>query len=208
MFTGIIEAVKSVKSIRTVSGKTNVTIARPDNFTDLKVSSSIACNGICLTVIKLDKESFTVEIMNETMKKSNAGKWWNGELINLERALQVGSRLDGHWVQGHVDTTTPLLETKTVNSTLYLTFALPSKENALVVKQGSIAINGVSLTVSDLKTDRFTVAIIGHTIDNTNLPKLALGSYVNLEYDILGKYILHQKDRNSLDLEYLNEQGF
>lgn len=208
MFTGIIEAVKAVKSIRTVSGKTNVTITRPDNFSDLKVSSSIACNGICLTVIELDKESFTVEIMNETMKKTNAGKWKNGELINLERALQIGNRLDGHWVQGHVDTTTPLLETKTINSTLYLSFALPSGDKALLVKQGSIAINGVSLTVSELKAERFTVAIIGHTIANTNLSKLALGSYANLEYDILGKYILHQKDRHSLDLEYLNEQGF
>jgi riboflavin synthase len=148
-----------------------------------------------------------VEIMNETMQKTTAGKWQNGETINLERALQVGSRLDGHWVQGHVDTITPLLETRTINSTLYLTFALPSQDKLLLVPQGSIAVNGVSLTISELKTDRFTVALIGHTISNTNLSKLTTGSKVNLEYDILGKYLLRKNEQNTVSMEFLNEHG-
>jgi riboflavin synthase len=208
MFTGIIEAVKPVQSIRVVSGKTNVTLDRPKNFDDLKDGSSIAMNGICLTVIAFNTDTFTVEMMNETLLKTTAGKWQTGEQVNLERALKIGSRLDGHWVQGHVDTITPLLETKTRNSTLYLTFAMPSQDKHLLVPQGSIAINGVSLTISELKPDRFTVALIGHTITNTNLAKLDIGNRVNLEYDILGKYLVRNNEKNSISLEFLNEQGF
>lgn len=208
MFTGIIEAVKPVKSIAQKSGRTLITIARPSMFDDIKDSSSIACNGICLTVIAYDKDSFTIEVMQETMYKTTASKWISGELINLERALAIGDRLDGHWVQGHIDTTAALLETKNQNSTLYLTFALSSQDKALVVPQGSIAINGVSLTISELKSNRFTVALIGHTITNTNLAKLSIGNVVNLEYDILGKYLLRQSEQKPLKMENLHEQGF
>jgi riboflavin synthase len=208
MFTGIIEAVQPVKAIIQKSGTTHITITRPELFNDIKHGSSIACNGICLTVIELTKDSFTVEVMQETKFKTTAAKWKTGELINLERAMAIGGRLDGHWVQGHIDTTAALLETKTSNATLYLSFALPSKDRILVVQQGSIAINGVSLTISELKSNRFTVALIGHTITNTNLAKLSPGNQVNLEYDILGKYLLRQKEHNTLSLENLNEQGY
>lgn len=208
MFTGIIEAVSPIQSIKTVSGKTQVTLARPAGFDDIRESSSIAVNGICLTVIEFDSTSFTVEIMHETVLKTTAGKWLTGDKANLERALQLGSRLDGHWVQGHVDTTTALLETKTANSTLYLTFALPPADRNLLVPQGSIAVNGVSLTISELKPDRFSVALIGHTISNTNLKELTLGSKVNLEYDILGKYILRSRQQTHLSEEFLHEHGF
>ena len=208
MFTGIIEAVSPIKAIQQKAGKTNITIARPALFNDIKQSSSIACNGICLTVIEFDKSSFTVEVMHETFKKTTAGSWKTGDLVNLERALAIGSRLDGHWVQGHVDTTSALLETRTQNSTLYLSFALNAKDKPLMVNQGSIAINGVSLTISELKTNRFSVALIGHTIDNTNLGMLAMGSKINLEYDIIGKYLLRQKGLDNINLEYMNEQGF
>jgi riboflavin synthase len=208
MFTGIIEAVNPIQSIRTSSGKTLVTFQRPADFADIKHGSSIACNGICLTVTEFDASSFTVEIMNETLKKTTAVNWQNADKVNLERALQIGSRLDGHWVQGHIDKTAALLETKTINSTLYLSFALSVEDKDLVIPQGSVAINGVSLTISELKADRFTVALIGHTITNTNLSMLKTGNKVNLEYDVLGKYLLRQKDNKSLDLEYLNEHGF
>lgn len=208
MFTGIIEAVKPVTGISQKSGKTHITLARPEAFNDIKFSSSIACNGICLTVIEFDMSNITVEIMQETRQKTTAGNWKTGDLINLERALAIGQRLDGHWVQGHVDTAVPLLETRTQNSTLYLTFALPSSDKTLVVPQGSVAVNGVSLTISELKADRFTVALIGHTISHTNLAKLISGNKVNLEYDILGKYIARQKDVKSISLENLYEQGF
>ncbi|MFO7660596.1 MAG: riboflavin synthase [Candidatus Cloacimonadaceae bacterium] len=208
MFTGIIEAFEPVKTINKSSGKTLLTISRPQIFTDLKAGGSIACNGICLTVTEFDNASFTVEIMNETMQKTTANKWLSGEKLNLERALQVGSRLDGHWVQGHIDTTSALLETKTVNSTLYLTFALPAQDKALVVPQGSIAVNGVSLTIAELKENRFSVALIGHTLENTNLKQLSLGSKVNLEYDVIGKYILRNKQQTFLNQEFLHENGF
>jgi len=142
------------------------------------------------------------------MQKTTAAKWLSGNKVNLERALQIGSRLDGHWVQGHIDTTTALLETKTINSTLYLTFALPASDKLLVVPQGSIAINGVSLTISSLKTGRFSVSLIGHTLDNTNLAELSLGNKVNLEYDILGKYVLQYNQQKQISMELLNEQDF
>lgn len=208
MFTGIIESVQSITSIRTASGKTFVTIKRPSTFSDITCGSSIACNGICLTVTEFDASTFTVEVMNETLKKTTAQSWKNSDSINLERALQLGSRLDGHWVQGHVDKASILLETKTVNSTMYLSFALPSEDRDLVVPQGSIAINGVSLTLSELKADRISVALIGHTISNTNLGKLKPGSKVNIEYDILGKYLLRRQQNKPIDAEFLNENGF
>lgn len=208
MFTGIIEAVELVKAIRKYSGITQLTISRPQIFTDLKAGGSIACNGICLTVTEFDQATFTVEIMNETLQKTTAGKWLSGEKLNLERALQVGSRLDGHWVQGHIDLITVLLETKTVNSTLYLTFALPAQDKAFVVQQGSIAVNGVSLTIAELKENRFSVALIGHTLENTNLKQLAVGNIANLEYDVIGKYILRNKLQTSLNQEFLHENGF
>lgn len=208
MFTGIIEALSEIKNIRQISGKTNITIGRPKSLNDLKTGSSIAVNGICLTVIELSESDFTVEVMHETMQKTTAAKWLSGNKVNLERALQIGSRLDGHWVQGHIDTTTALLETKTINSTLYLTFALPASDKLLVVPQGSIAINGVSLTISSLKTGRFSVSLIGHTLDNTNLAELSLGNKVNLEYDILGKYVLQYNQQKQISMELLNEQDF
>lgn len=208
MFTGIIEAIKPIVAVNHKSGKTHLSIARPESFTDIKNSSSIACNGICLTVTDFDKDSFTVEIMQETLQKTTASSWKKGDLLNLERALAIGDRLDGHWVQGHIDTTAALLEIKTKVETLYLSFALPSQDQALVVPQGSIAINGVSLTIADLKADRFTVALIGHTITNTNLSKLSTGSKVNLEFDILGKYLARQKELKPLKMESLYEQGF
>ena len=107
--------------------------------------------------------------------------------------MKLGDRLDGHWVQGHVDKTTTLLETRTINQTLYLTFALSGEDKALLVPQGSICINGVSLTISELKANRFSVALIGHTLDNTNLSGISIGQSINLEYDILGKYLLRQQ---------------
>lgn len=194
MFTGIIESVSPILNVRPTGGKTNLTISRPAIFDDINLSSSIAVNGICLTVIAFDASTFTVEIMYETIQKSTASSWKNGEMVNLERAMKIGQRLDGHWVQGHVDTTTELLQTKTLHQTLYLTFALSSDDKPLVVPQGSISINGVSLTISELKANRFSVALIGHTLENTNLAKLTIGQAVNLEYDILGKYLLRQKE--------------
>ena len=210
MFTGIIEATMPVLSIGSSQNKTIVTLERPSTFDDLSYGSSIACNGICLTVLKFDGKSFSVEVMNETKDKTNAAHWKVGDKINLERALKVGSRLDGHWVQGHVDTATKMLKREILSGTLYLWFRLPAEDRKLVVAQGSIAINGVSLTVAGIWSDSFSVALIGHTESNTNLTALDSRSSINIEYDVLGKYILNmQQPKNpKISEKWLYEQGF
>ncbi|HOT40842.1 MAG TPA: riboflavin synthase, partial [Candidatus Syntrophosphaera thermopropionivorans] len=142
-----------------------------------------------LTVTQLNTDSFNVEIMQETVQKTTAGNWNKGTILNLERALKLEDHLDGHLVLGHIDRTTTLLEKKTISATTYLRFSLDSRDRELVVKQGSVALNGVSLTVAELNSSSFTVALISYTLDTTNLRYLSPGANVNLEYDIIGKYI-------------------
>jgi riboflavin synthase len=166
-----------------------ITIELPKSFNDLKLGSSIACNGICLTISKLTPNNFTVEIMQETVQKTTAGNWNAGTILNLERALKLEDRLDGHLVLGHIDRTSKLLEKKMVTATTYFRFSLDSRDRELIVKQGSVAINGVSLTIAELNSNSFTVALVTYTLDNTNLRYLAPNSSVNVEYDIVGKYI-------------------
>ncbi len=193
MFTGIIDAQSKLLSVQSQSGKKLLCISKPDFFSDLKSGSSIACDGICLTVLEYDSRSFKVEIMNETLQKSTAKSWQPGRILNLERALQIGSRLDGHWLQGHIDRELRLISHHKLNNTDYLRFELQNADRALVVPQGSIALNGTSLTIADLKSDSFSVALIGHTLSNSNLSSLKPGDKVNVEYDILGKYVLRIK---------------
>lgn len=193
MFTGIVEAQAKLISLSHQSGKKLLRIARPLSFDDLKIGSSVACDGICLTVLEFDTSSFNVQIMNETIQKSTAKNWLPGQILNLERALQFGSRLDGHWLQGHVDRELRLISHQKMNNTDYLRFEVINADRALMIAQGSIALNGVSLTISELRGDSFSVALIGHTIENSNLSNLKPGDRVNVEYDILGKYMLRQK---------------
>jgi len=194
MFTGIIEAVAPISRITPLSGKKLLTITRPESFTDITPGASIACNGICLTVLEYTKTSFNVELMNETISKSTAKAWQPGRMLNLERALQMGGRLDGHWVQGHVDREIRMIAYQLLKGTVYLRFELVNEDRGLLVHQGSVAVNGVSLTIAELKPDWFSVALIGHTLAGTNLKELRGGEKVNVEYDVLGKYILRQKD--------------
>jgi len=189
MFTGIVETTSRVMRTQNSSGVKAITIELPKSFNDLKKGSSIACDGICLTVTQLNTDSFNVEIMQETVQKTTAGNWNKGTILNLERALKLEDHLDGHLVLGHIDRTTTLLEKKTVSATTYLRFSLDSRDRELVVKQGSVALNGVSLTVAELNSSSFTVALISYTLDTTNLRYLSPGANVNLEYDIIGKYI-------------------
>jgi len=189
MFTGIIETQSRLLAVQPQSGKKILRIAKPEFFTDLKSGSSIACDGICLTILDFNAVSFQVQVMNETLQKSTAQNWQTGRILNLERALQLGARLDGHWLQGHVDRELRLISHQKINNTDYLRFELVNADRALLVSQGSIAINGVSLTIADLRSDSFSVALIGHTWDNSNLSNLMPGDRVNVEYDILGKYI-------------------
>jgi len=188
MFTGIIKATSKVLRSSPSQGKLQVTIVRPSELGELATGASIACDGICLTVLGFDSASFTVELMRETAQKTTAGQWKTNTMLNLEPALKLGDRLDGHWVQGHIDRTSTLLEKRILSGTTYLRFELDPQDRNLVVPQGSIAVNGVSLTIAELKANSFTVSLISHTLDNTNLGTLSPGNKVNLEYDILGKY--------------------
>ncbi|HPV14477.1 MAG TPA: riboflavin synthase [Candidatus Cloacimonadota bacterium] len=208
MFTGIIEAISPILSLNDRGGKRYLKFQRPESFDNIKEGNSIACDGICLTVISLDKSSFEVELMAETLKKSTAASWKIGSKINLERALRVVDRLDGHWVQGHVDSVLTLKQIKTVDQTPYYYFTYPREDAELLVPQGSICLNGVSLTLAELNPSSFAVALIGHTLQNSNLSLLAVGAKVNVEYDILGKYILRKQQITPISKEWLHEQGF
>ncbi len=193
MFTGIIEARARITSVQADRGSKILTITRPVAFDDLKISSSIACDGICLTVLSFDNESFTVQVMHETMLKSTAANWKIGDQLNLERALKLGDRLDGHWVQGHIDRSVKFLRKESRDSTVYLHFELHAPDRKLLIPQGSIAIDGISLTIAQLNARDFAVALISHTLENTKLSQIKPGTMVNLEYDALSKYIM-QKD--------------
>lgn len=192
MFTGIIESTAKIISIRTDNGSKYFQIKRPDLFNDIKSGSSIACNGICLTVLELDLDSFTVQVMHETLQKSNAQTWRNDTILNLERALKLGDRLDGHWVLGHVDRTAKFLRKEQHGNTFYYHYELHHQDRQLLIPQGSIAINGISLTIASLGSREFSIALIEHTQINSNLPLIRSGELVNLEYDPLGKYILRK----------------
>jgi riboflavin synthase len=193
LFTGIIEATARIISLRSDKANKLVSIARPDTFNDIKLGSSIACNGICLTVLEYDNQSFTIQVMRETLLKTNAEGWRIGELLNLERALKLGDRLDGHWVLGHVDRCVKLQRKEQRASTAYYHFDFPAQDRKYLIPQGSICIDGVSLTIAELQARSFTVALIRHTEENSRISTLGPGALVNLEYDALGKYLL-QKD--------------
>lgn len=191
MFTGIIESTAKVLHITPLAGKKLIKVERPSLFGDIKTGSSIACNGICLTVLEFDKLSFSVEIMHETLEKSTAKSWQTGNMLNLERALKLGDRLDGHWLQGHVDRSVRVMSRHRIEGTEYIRFQLVNEDRKLLVPQGSVAINGASLTVAELRSAYFSAALIGHTLSNTNLLTIRTGDIVNVEYDILGKYLLN-----------------
>ncbi len=188
MFTGIIEAIGIVQSIAQDNANMDITIASPIS-NELKIDQSIAHNGVCLTVTQCDDKSHTVTAIQETLNKSNLGDWTEGSVINLERCLKIGDRLDGHMVQGHVDTTAKCIKKEDQNGSWIFTFKYDVKPGFVTVEKGSITINGTSLTVFNSKEDEFSVAIIPYTYEHTNFKQIETGTKVNLEFDILGKYI-------------------
>ncbi len=210
MFTGIIEETGAIARIENRGAKRFFTIDCKLVNRQLKIGDSVACNGACLTVIRFDDRSITLEAMQETLLKTTAIGWKQGAPINLERAMQAGGRFDGHIVQGHVDGVSRVLATRTEGDTLYLEVELPQDSQKLIVPQGSVALNGVSLTVARLSTHSLTVALIGHTLQSTNLRSLKTGDSINVEYDVLGKYIARYFERKSTGIteEWLLEKGF
>ena len=188
MFTGIIETLGQITKIDKEGTNVHFTIAS-DISKDLKIDQSVSHNGVCLTVIACDDKSHTVTAIEETLIKTDLGTWKENSIVNLERAMQNSGRLDGHIVQGHVDITGECIDVKERDGSWYYTFKYQPTPDLLLVDKGSICINGVSLTVVEPVDDTFKVAIIPYTYEHTNFHKLEAGSSINLEFDIIGKYI-------------------
>ena len=195
MFTGIIEAFGKVESIHKDKENLNLTINSPIS-SKLKVDQSISHNGVCLTVIDCNNKNHTVTAINETLNKTNLKYIKKNDLINLERAMKLNTRLDGHIVQGHIDQTAECTSYEKLNGSWVYTFQYDLIKNNITIEKGSITINGVSLTVINSKKNSFSVAIIPYTFNNTNFHKITKGSIVNLEFDIIGKYISKLYDIN------------
>ena len=193
MFSGIVEEAAIITGLE--KDQSNLHITMECSFVDeLKIDQSIAHNGVCLTVVKKTDKSYTVTAIQETLDKSNLGVLKVGDKVNLERSMVMNGRLDGHIVQGHVDQTAKCIEVKEADGSWYYTFQYEiDKEKAsqgyMTVEKGSVTVNGVSLTVVNSKDDRFSVAIIPYTHDFTNFHQIEEGSIINIEFDILGKYI-------------------
>ena len=191
MFTGIIEALGSVKNIIPDGSNKSFWIESSISH-ELKADQSVNHCGICLTVEEVSGNSHKVTAVKESLSKTSIGTWKEGHLINLERSMPVTGRLDGHIVQGHTDTTLKCIDVRGKSGSREYEFELSKKFAGLVVEKGSIAINGISLTVFNLKKKRFKVAIIPFTFDHTDLKYLKIGDRVNIEFDVLGKYIQRQ----------------
>lgn len=186
MFTGIIEQLGVVKHIEREGENVHFTMNAP--FTsELKIDQSVAHNGCCLTVVKIDGDDYTVTAIQETMQKTNLGDWKIGTKVNLERCMIMNGRLDGHIVQGHVDTTAVCTSVEDQDGSWKYTFRYTT--NQVTVEKGSATINGTSLTVVDSKDNEFSVCIIPYTYEFTNFHTLKVGDKVNLEFDIIGKYV-------------------
>ena len=193
MFSGIIEEAAVVTRLVTEAGNLHITMRC--SFTDeLKIDQSVAHNGVCLTVVKIEGDEYTVTAIKETLDRSNLGKLEVGSKVNVERSMIMNGRLDGHIVQGHVDQTAVCTEVREADGSHYFHFEYKStpemrKRGYLTVDKGSVCVNGVSLTVCTPTDDSFEVAIIPYTFDNTNFCQIKVGTVVNLEFDIIGKYI-------------------
>lgn len=188
MFSGIVETLGEISFLKKEGSNLHITVK--SNFTsELKIDQSIAHNGACLTVIAINGDEYTVTAIDETLQKTNLGLLKIGDAVNLERCLKVGDRLDGHIVQGHVDQTGICKSVVENNGSWMFTFEYDASQKNITVEKGSVCINGVSLTVVDSKDNSFSVCIIPYTFENTCFKNIKQGSVVNLEFDIVGKYI-------------------
>tara|TARA_B100000579_G_scaffold425132_1_gene430466 strand:+ start:5464 stop:6048 length:585 start_codon:yes stop_codon:yes gene_type:complete len=188
MFTGIIETTGIVKSIK--ENKKNLDIIVSSSLSsELNVDESLSHNGVCLTITNCNNKSHSVTVVNESLDKSNFSKINIGSIINLERSMKIGGRIDGHLVQGHVDDTAKCIEIIDQGNSWSYVFEYSNRFSNYIIEKGSICINGVSLTCFDVKSNIFSVAIIPHTYNKTNFKFLNMGDIVNLEFDMVGKYI-------------------
>ena len=193
MFSGIVEEAATVVAVRSEGGNVHLTLAC-SFANELKIDQSVAHNGVCLTVVRKEGNNFTTTAMRETLERSNLGLLKPGSLVNLERSMLMNGRLDGHIVQGHVDQTAVCTQVEDANGSWYYTFEYPfnaemAKQGYVTVEKGSVCVNGVSLTVCNSQPNSFQVAIIPYTHEHTNFCQIEAGTVVNIEFDIVGKYI-------------------
>ena len=188
MFTGIIETLGIVTEIKKEQNNLHLTLS--SSITpELKIDQSVAHNGICLTVVAIHETNYTVTAIAETINKTNIGNWNVNDEVNLERAMKLGDRLDGHIVQGHVDQIGTCIEAYETNGSWHYTFEYDPNRSNITIEKGSITVNGVSLTVVNSEKNKFSVAIIPYTYEHTNFHNFKVGTVVNLEFDVIGKYV-------------------
>ncbi|MDN6281208.1 MAG: riboflavin synthase [Psychroflexus sp.] len=188
MFTGIIETLGEVKEIQIENSNIDFTF-KSDFSQELKIDQSVAHNGVCLTVVSIDGDCYTVTAIQETLDKTNLGDLKTGDLVNLERGMRMNAHLDGHIVQGHVDQTAVCEKIEDQDGSWKFTFKYSTEQKNVTIEKGSITINGVSLTVVDSELDAFSVAIIPFTYEHTTFKNIKVGDTVNLEFDVIGKYV-------------------
>lgn len=188
MFTGIIESLGRVVALQKIDSNLHITVESVLTY-ELKIDQSIAHNGVCLTVVAIENNQYTVVAIDETLQKSNLKNWKTGDYVNLERAMKLGNRLDGHIVQGHVDQIGVCKSIENQNGSWIFRFEYDASLNNITIEKGSVTVNGVSLTVVAAAKNQFSVAIIPYTFEHTNFQKFEIGSIVNLEFDVIGKYV-------------------
>lgn len=188
MFTGIIETLGTIQEIKKENSNVHITM-NSSITSDLKIDQSVAHNGICLTIVAIKDTCYTVTAIDETRKKTNLSDWQVGDSVNLERAMKLGDRLDGHIVQGHVDQTGTCIIAEETNGSWLYTFEYDETLQNITIEKGSVTVNGVSLTVVDSKKNQFSVAIIPYTYEHTNFKSFNVGTKINLEFDVIGKYV-------------------
>lgn len=211
MFTGIIEEIGYIKEIKKGVHSSSITIFACKVMENLQVGDSVAMNGVCLTVTKIDARSYHVDVMPETYSRSNLHELSLGSAVNLERALQMNGRFGGHVVTGHVDDVGKITAIRKDENATWYTITTKSSWLRYVVEKGSIAVDGMSLTVAEVSEHGFSVSIIPHTASHTTLGKKKTGDFVNLEFDLLSKYtekLLQTKQTNTLTKGFLHEYGF
>ncbi len=210
MFTGLVQSLGTIERISTGS-VTDLWFSCTFDPKDFVLGESISCDGVCLTVVEFQGARFRVQAAPETLRRSTVGSWAPGTKVNLEKALKAGERLGGHLVQGHVDGIAAVLETRSDGGSWVMSFSLPSALAVFFVDQGSICIDGVSLTVTKVERDRFSVMLIPETMHRTSLGAKSVGSKVNLEADIIGKYVARmvgQRSGSTLTEAQLKAAGF
>ena len=210
MFTGIIEEMGTVRRLNQSPNRCELELSASKVLEDTQIGDSIAVNGVCLTVIRLGEEHFTADVMPETLRRSNLGQLKPGSKVNLERAMAANGRFGGHIVAGHIDGTGKILAMQPEGNAVLVTISATPELLRYVVEKGSIAIDGISLTVAKVSHTDFTVSLIPHTGEETTLLKHRAGEIVNLETDIIGKYVekLMQPKSNGVTMELLQQNGF